>query len=202
MLMSSDRGSARAWLVGALVCTALVRLNQATFFWMQWESIQVFDVVRNVVLTPLTLAAWTMTWREWFRVHQARWFQRAVIGLTALYLAAQLLTRSWLAPAITPLLADGGHRIATIVRIGFVALWALILYAGVRSRTADSPIAVVTASFMAIAVFAQELSAVHVPGIWFPFGTGVSRTQYAFAAFAVMLFVLLLRHARPVLRSS
>jgi hypothetical protein len=32
----------------------------------------------------------------------------------------------------------------------------------------------------------------HVPGIWFPFGTGVSRTEYAYAAFDVALFVLLL----------
>jgi hypothetical protein len=41
-------------------------------------------------------------------------------------------------------------------------------------------------------LFAQELSALHVPGIWFPFGTGVSRTQYVYAAFDVVMFVLLL----------
>ncbi|MGH7654094.1 MAG: glycoside hydrolase [Gemmatimonadaceae bacterium] len=203
MLMSSDRsGAARFWLAGALVCTALARVNQATFFWMQWESIRVFDVVRNVILTPLVLAAWTMAWREWFRVYHARWFQRTVFGLTVLYLAAELVTRSWMAPAIGPVLAHGGHVMATAVRVAFVALWSLILYAGARRRAADSLIAIAAASFAAIAVFAQELSTLHVPGIWFPFGVGVSRTQYAFAVLAAVLFVLLLRYARPALRSS
>jgi hypothetical protein len=41
--------------------------------------------------------------------------------------------------------------------------------------------------------FARELSALGIRGIWFPFGTGVSRTQYAYAIFAVALFVLLVR---------
>jgi len=44
---------------------------------------------------------------------------------------------------------------------------------------------------MATGLFASELSAINVPGIWFPFGIGVSRTQYAYAALIAVLYLLL-----------
>jgi hypothetical protein len=31
-----------------------------------------------------------------------------------------------------------------------------------------------------------------VPGIWFPYGVGVSRTEYAYFAFDIALFIYLL----------
>ena len=36
-------------------------------------------------------------------------------------------------------------------------------------------------------LFAQQLSAVHVQGICLPYGTGMSRTQYAYAALCALL---------------
>jgi hypothetical protein len=52
---------------------------------------------------------------------------------------------------------------------------------------------------VSIGLFATELSEIGFPGIWFPFGVGVSRTEYAYAAFGVVLFLYLLqrlwRHA-------
>ena len=51
--------------------------------------------------------------------------------------------------------------------------------------------------------FAEELSALGFSGIWFPFGVGVSRTQYAYAAFVPVLTVLLARRAlRTAARSA
>jgi hypothetical protein len=44
-----------------------------------------------------------------------------------------------------------------------------------------------------------EVSALGVPGIWFPFGVGVSRTQYAYAAMVVGLAVLLVRTIRSTM---
>ncbi|MFT3698764.1 MAG: hypothetical protein QM831_36795 [Kofleriaceae bacterium] len=40
---------------------------------------------------------------------------------------------------------------------------------------------------IAIGQIADELSLLGVPGIWFPFGIGVSRTQFAYAAFIALL---------------
>ena len=49
---------------------------------------------------------------------------------------------------------------------------------------------------ISVGQYAQELSAIGIQGIWFPYGTGVSRTQFAYAAFDIVLFVLLLRRLR------
>jgi hypothetical protein len=46
--------------------------------------------------------------------------------------------------------------------------------------------------FGAIGVFASEVSQLGVPGIWFPYGVGVSRTEYTYLAFDIALFVYLL----------
>ena len=67
---------------------------------------------------------------------------------------------------------------------------------------------------LAVALFAPEISSLHVRSIWFPFGTGVSRTQFAYVGFDVALFILLwyrllifaamLRHPRqePIRKTS
>jgi hypothetical protein len=47
---------------------------------------------------------------------------------------------------------------------------------------------------LAIGQLANELSLLGVPGIWFPFGIGVSRTQFAYAALIIALAV---RARRP-----
>ncbi len=173
--------SAYRWLVAALVLYAMRRANQAVFFWLPFESAPDFNIVTNILLTPLVLGAWTMTWWRWFRLRAPAWIPAAIGALTALYVIAQAVDN---ATIVLPL------------RLGFVALYTLIVVQGVRQRAPqerDRGIAAVSAVSLAIAVFASELSMLHVPGIWFPFGTGVSRTQYALAAFSALLFVLLLR---------
>jgi hypothetical protein len=75
---------------------------------------------------------------------------------------------------------------------------ATIIYTALRYRAfqqqkAETWIALLALVLISIGQFAKELSVLGVPGIWFPFGTGVSRTQFAYAIFDAVLFVLLLR---------
>jgi predicted permease len=79
------------------------------------------------------------------------------------------------------------------VRLLFVFLMILIVYKGVRQQGREGWFAMPAVVLVSVGLFAQELSALHIPGIWFPFGTGVSRTQFAYAAFFAALFALLLR---------
>lgn len=72
-------------------------------------------------------------------------------------------------------------------------LTLLIIFRGVRSQGHERWFALPAILLISVGLFAQELSMLHIPGIWFPYGTGVSRTEYAYAAFDVALFVLLLR---------
>lgn len=174
VLMAFERAG-YGWLILALILTGMIRANQAVFFWTHWESLGTFDVVRNVVLVPLILGAWAMTWLAWFRLRVA-WVGTAAGALTLFYIVAQAFGRSF---AITECL-----------RLSFLLLLMFIVYQGVRM---EGWFAVPAIALVSIGLFAQEVSMLHVPGIWFPFGTGVSRTQYAYAAFDVAMFAVLLR---------
>jgi hypothetical protein len=46
------------------------------------------------------------------------------------------------------------------------------------------------------------VSTLGIPGIWFPFGVGVSRTQYAYASFAIVAFAVLLRRLAASARAG
>lgn len=59
---------------------------------------------------------------------------------------------------------------------------------------------VLAAVLAGVGFFAEELSNLHVKGIWFPWGVGVSRTQYAYAGLIVVLFALILAEVRRAAR--
>jgi hypothetical protein len=196
------------WVILALILNAAVRANQPFFFWTHVENLWTFDIVRSLLLTPLVMGAWMMAWHAWFglrRAHGLRWLPAFVIALTGVYLAAQLCTRPWSAPHLPHALVSGALVVATGVRVAFALVLALILVLGVRQRgpdrVLDASLAAIAILLVATALFAQELSVLGIQGIWFPFGVGVSRTQYALAALIVPMFVLLLRRLTRVARS-
>ena len=171
------KGGAYGWLAAALVLLALRRVNQALFFWTPYESASAFTLVTSILLTPLTLGAWTIAWRRWFALRVAAWAPAGAAGLTLLYIIAQ---------------AAESDTVAQTVRWAFLLLYALTIYQGIRQRRPDRWLSATGILLMGVALFASELSLARVPGIWFPFGTGVSRTQYALAAFVIVMFAALL----------
>ena len=88
------------------------------------------------------------------------------------------------------------------VRLSFLAMLVLITCRGIRGQGRAGCYALPAVLAIAVALFAQELSVIHVPGIWFPFGTGVSRTQYAYAVFDIALAGLLWHRLRGYARRS
>jgi hypothetical protein len=182
---------AYGWLAVALLTTAIVRANQAFFFWTQFESLQTFALVKEVIFLPLGLATWTMTWRYWFEVRNPRWIPRAVAALCATYIAAQFIL--WLA---APHTNSAVTTISAFTRVAFASLLFFIIFSGAKKIGPSAWPDVLAALLISTGLFAQELSALHIQGIWFPFHTGVSRTQFAYAAFAMLLFALLLRRLR------
>jgi hypothetical protein len=82
-----------------------------------------------------------------------------------------------------------------IHRYGLIALLALIAVRMVR-HGAMRIMALATMAMILVAQCADELSAIGAPGIWFPFGIGVSRTQYAYAIAIPLLALLIARTIR------
>jgi hypothetical protein len=188
------------WLAIALLLTALVRSNQPFFFWAQYESVRAFELAKNVVLVPLALGAWLMAWRSWFGLERFAWIPEAVVALTLLYMGSELmgfLSSSFILPQVPAVF----HNTSSYLRLVFFLLLVFIVYPGSRRNAYDRPLAVSAVLAISVGLFASELSALHVPGIWFPYGTGVSRTQFAYAAFDLLLFALLLRRTLRFARS-
>lgn len=166
------------------------------------ESLWTFDIVKSLVLTPLVMGAWMMAWHAWFRLEGPRWLRTFIVALTGVYSALQLLTRPWSAPHLPHALVANSLVLATWVRLMFVLVLGLILVLGVRKRGTDRWLAASAILLVASAIFEQELSAIGIQGIWFPFGVGVSRTQYGLAALTLPMFALLLRGLTRFARSA
>jgi hypothetical protein len=180
-----------SWLAFALLLLALSRADKAIYYWTQLESALQYVLLRHVLVDPLVLGAWVMTWRAALGLRTGWWVPFVVRALTLAYIASELLRRSMFSPVIghpaIAALAQGVvyARLAMLLVLGYIVL------RGVRGR--EGLFVLPALLLVSVGLFGRELSELHVPGIWYPFGVGVSRTQYAFAAFDVALLVLLLR---------
>ncbi|HET6553568.1 MAG TPA: hypothetical protein VFG49_08525 [Dyella sp.] len=192
-LMLSRTGDSYRWLMAALILLALLRVNQVLFFWTPYLSLRGYDIAVSVLLRPLVLAAWTLAWRDWFRLNGSTWLWHAVSVLTLAYVVVALIGRPWFAPETTLGLKAAAGIVGEGIRVAFAALYLWVVGRGVmQSRKPSTYFAALAAILVGIGLFATELNALGIPGIWFPFGTGVARGQYAYAAFIALLFVLIL----------
>ena len=181
------------WLAAGLILLALLRANQAVFYWSDILSSRCSDIGTTVILRPLVLATWTLAWRDWFGINKYPWLRNSISALTVVYLVFALLGRPWFMPDAPPGLKVAADTMVVGVRVAFAALYLWIIGLGViRSVKPSAYLAALAAILVGIGLFATELNMLGVPGIWFPFGTGVARGQYAYAAFIPLLFLLIL----------
>jgi hypothetical protein len=181
------------WLAGALVLLAAVRANQPLYYLAQIETMREFALWRIVVIDALTLAAWTMVWRAAFRQVSSRWIALAAAMLAAVFMVARLLTLSMFFPDVPHAVVAVLGNVLQFTRLGFLLLFIYLAVRGVMDRVPAIWLAMAAFISAAVGLFASELSALGVPGIWFPFGVGVSRTEYAYAVFVVVMFLYLLQ---------
>jgi hypothetical protein len=75
-----------------------------------------------------------------------------------------------------------------------LALMLFTLYQGIHKQGTKDLLVLLAALLMTIALFPKEVSALHViPGIWFPYGVGVSRGQFFYAAFVFVMYGVLIQ---------
>ncbi|MGB6518352.1 MAG: hypothetical protein WBE79_07610 [Candidatus Cybelea sp.] len=164
----------------ALVLTALWRANLA-FLWLSGaESVQFFVHVHAVLLVPLTLGAWTLTWCYLFRLNESPRITVVTSALTILYILAELLKRPLFDGGFLAALAPAAALVSKWDRYAFLVLLIYIVYRGVRERGNEAWFALPAIVLISLGQFAGELSALGVPTIWFPFGMGVSLANYAY----------------------
>jgi hypothetical protein len=123
------------------------------------------------------LAAWALAWNRWC----ARRWRSVDVAAIALAIAAIV------AIALHSPSAVRGVRLAFIAL--FVVIAARIARGGMMRILALATLLAIVASYFG----AELLDPLGVPGIWFPFGIGVSRTQYIYAMLIPLLGVLIVR---------
>ena len=190
-----DRGGrVYPWLATALFLSAIQRGNQAFFFWWQIETVQGFVFFIIALVGSMSLGAWMMAWRGWFGLDRPAWLPKLVAASTLTLAIAQLLGRPWLFHAAYPdPVAKVVHDLIMWTRLAFLLVFVLIAYQGIPRQGREGWYALPAVLAIGAVLFSSELSALHVPGIWFPYGVGLSLSEIMSVVFSVLLFVLLLR---------
>jgi len=196
---SSEPTRSSKWFITALVLLGLVRLNQAVYFWFQIESSRQAVILGTAILRPLMLGSWLMAWWEWFDLQRPKWLPKIIAVLALLYLAIQLLGISWVTNS---LLHEHYSTIVDLLRLGLLALMLFIIYRGIRKNGTRDLLVLLALIMLTIGLFPQEVSQLQfIPGIWFPYGVGVSRGQFAYAAFVLVMYLILIIMHRKSLSS-
>jgi len=173
------RSRSRGFLVFASIALALTaarRLNNAIVAWTDLMDLPTYSWLATFMWMP-TVAAWTLAWNRWL---QRRWL---IIDVSALAIAA----------AETIAAVTHAANVTSVSRLGSIALFIII--GGRIGRHGPMRIlAIINLALITVASFGGELlDPIGVPGIWFPFGIGVSRTQYLYAILVPLLATLIVR---------
>lgn len=172
-----SRSSRKGFLIFAGIALAFMaarRLNNTTVAWTDLMDLPTYAWLASVMWVP-AVAAWTLAWNRW---SPRPWRS---IDVTAIVLAV-----AGIIGAVTH-----SATVTSVSRVGSIVLFGVI---GARiARCGPARIlALVTLTTIVAALFGGELlDPIGVPGIWFPFGIGVSRTQYIYAI-AIPLVALLI----------
>jgi len=174
-----SRSSHKGFLIFAgvaLALTAARRLNNAIVAWTDLQDLTTYGWLASVMWVP-TVAAWTFAWNRWcLRPWRS-------IDVSAVVLAIAGITGAVMESA----------PVTSASRIGSIALF-FVLGVHIARSGAMRVLALVTLASITAALFGGELlDPLRVPGIWFPFGIGVSRTQYIYAIVVPLLAFLIVR---------
>ena len=179
MLRCCSRSSHRSFLVFASVALALTaarRLNNAIASWTDLLDLSTYSWLAKVMWIP-TIAVWTMAWNRW----SARPWRSIDV------LAAGVAVAEMLGAFIPSATVTSASRLASISL--FLVIGARIVRSGPMRI-----LALVTAASIMAGIFGGELlDPIGVPGIWFPFGIGVSRSQYIYAMVIPLVAILTVR---------
>jgi len=169
----------------ALALTAARRLNNAIVAWTDLQALTTYASLASVMWVP-TMVAWALAWNRWcIRSWRSIDVLAVVLGVVGL---VGVLTHS---PTLT-----------SAARLGAIVMFAIIAVRLIR----EGPPRVLALSTLALVVtglFGGELlDPIGVPGIWFPFGIGVSRTQYIYAIGLPLMAFLIAHNLQPMATSS
>jgi hypothetical protein len=179
-----SRSSHKSFLIFASIAVALMaarRLNNAIVAWTDLMDLTTYAWLASVMWVPV-VAAWTLAWN--------RWCLRPWRSIDVL---AVVLAVAGIVGAVIP-----SASVTNVSRLASIALFVVIGVRSVRSGPMRILALVTLVAIMAALFGGELLDPIGVPGIWFPFGIGVSRTQYVYAIAVPLLALLIVRTFRTL----
>jgi hypothetical protein len=178
-LVYRSRGNYKGFLIFASIALALMasrRLNNAIVAWTDLQDLTTYAWLASVMWVP-AVAAWALAWNRWCPRPWRSIDVSAIVLAVAATIGAVIHSAS----------------VTRGSRLGSIALFVVIGARIVRSGTMRVLALVTLASIVAGLFGGELLDTIGVPGIWFPFGIGVSRTQYVYAIAIPLLALLIAR---------
>ena len=169
------------WACIALAFMAARRLNNAIVAWTDLQSLATYAWLATVMWIP-AVAAWVLAWNRWCLPAWRSIDMAAAVLAVAAFIGA----------------ATQSANLTTASRMGSILLFVAV---GVRIFRHGPPrlLPLATLAVLMAALFGGELlDPIGVPGIWFPFGIGVSRTQYIYAIVIPLLALLIVHTFRGI----
>lgn len=161
----------------ALALMAARRLNNAIVAWTDLMDLTTYSWLAKVMWVPV-VAAWTLAWNRW-----------CLRPWRSIDVAAVVLAVAGIIGAVS-----NAARVTSVSRLVSIALFVVMASRIIRSGPMRILASVTLASIMAALFGGELLDPIGIPGIWFPFGIGVSRTQYVYAiAIPLLAFLIVLR---------
>ncbi|HEY1251837.1 MAG TPA: glycoside hydrolase family 2 [Thermoanaerobaculia bacterium] len=178
-----SRSSHESFLIFASIALALMaarRLDNAIVAWTDLMDLPTYAWLASVMWVP-TLAAWALAWNRW---RLPPWRSIDVLAVVL---------------AVAGIIGAVMHwtSVTTASRLGSLALFVVIGVRIVRGGPMRILASITLASIVAAYFGGELLDPIGVPGIWFPFGIGVSRTQYVYAITIPLLALLIVRTLLP-----
>lgn len=185
------KDSFNLWIAAVLLLLAATWFNQPLFWMGHLETLQDFVLWRLTIIDGLLLGAWIMAWRAALGLQHLRWVGYVCAGLTLLFLVARPFTTTLLMPDLSPAVVSAFTTVIKAIRLGFLLLLLIVMWLGYSNR--GKWLLFLTILAGSISVFSREVGQLGVPGIWFPWGVGLSRSECANAVFALLLFLYLIQ---------
>jgi hypothetical protein len=172
----SDRRGFLAFTGIALALMAVRRLDNALVSWTDVMDLPAYSLLARFMWMP-AVAAWALAWNRWC---PRPW--KSIDAAALAIMVAQVVGAVTHSPVLT-----------SVGRLASIALFVVIAARMARGG-AMRTLALITLAFTVVSFFGGELlDPLGVAGIWFPFGIGVSRTQYLYAVLIPMLAILVVR---------
>jgi Stage II sporulation protein E (SpoIIE) len=160
--------------------------------WTEVQSIPTVNLLTDVC-TSLLSAAWVMVFWVWFRLQRPAWLPRLTAGLTLLLMVSKILGDEVFFGLVPHAVDVQFVTVTLVLELLFFALLLWVVVEGIRRQGVEGWLVLPLVVLRGIRAFGTQLSLLHIPMVWFPFGAQFGLGDIASLLVAVAIALLLLR---------